>query len=181
MLDAITAAASYGWRVSQQPVDEPVESDDWSIAHLGSGEPDDTPHRPAHLRAIVIAAVAIVVVGLVIGIVVFNSSAPPLGRGAASASAAASTFVAAVNAGDEAGAADIACDRFADPARAVARTGSDAGISFALGRVTMRSKTAASVSVRERITLPGGHVHTQSLTLALVRSGARWLVCGRIG
>ncbi len=166
---------------SRDEPDESDEPDDWPIAHFGRGDHDAPPQHPTHLRAIVIAAVAIVVVGLVVGIIVFNASAPPLGRGAESASAAASTFVAAINAGDENGAADIACDRFEDPARAAARTGADAGITFALGRLTMRSKTAASVSVQERITLPGGHVHAQLLTLTIVRSGGRWLVCGRAG
>lgn len=171
-----------------QPADEPVgadepgaESDDWPVAHLGSGRDDAPARRPAHLRAIVIAALVVVVMGLVVGIIVFNASAPELGRGAATASDAANTFVAAINNGDEKAAADIACDRFADPARAAARTGSDPGISFALGRLTMRSKTAATVSVQERVELPGGHVHTQPLTLALERSGGRWLVCGRAG
>lgn len=157
------------------------ESDDWPVAHLGSGHDDTRSQRPAHLRAIVIAAVAVVVVGLVVGILVFNASAPTLGRGAESASAAASTFVAAINNGDEKRAADSACDQFADPARAAARTGSDPGIGFALGRLTMQSKTTATVSVQERITLPGGRVHTQPLTLSIQRSGGRWLVCGRAG
>lgn len=157
------------------------ESDDWPVVHLGRGDDDAPPHRPAHLRVIVIAAVAVVVVGLVVGILVFNASAPTLGRGAETASAAASTFVSAINNGDEKGAADSACDQFADPARAAARTGSDPGITFALGRLTMHSKTTATVSVQERITLPGGHVHTQPLTLSIQRSGGRWLVCGRAG
>lgn len=157
------------------------ESDDWPVAHLGSGHDDTRPHRPAHLRAIVITAGVIVVVGLVVGILVFNASAPSLGRGADSASAAASTFVAAINDGDEKAAADIACGQFADPARAAARTGADPGITFALGRLTMRSTTTATVSVQERITLPGGQVHTQPLTLDIQRSGGRWLVCGRSG
>jgi len=173
-----------------QPTEESIEesivadeSDDWPVAHLGRGDhdPDAPHHRPAHLRAIVIAAVSVVVVGLVVGILVFNASAPTLGRGADTADAAASTFVAAVNDGDEKGAADISCDQFADPARAAARTGRDAGITFALGHLTMRSKTTATVSVQERITLPGGHVHTQPLTLSIQRSGGRWLVCGRAG
>ena len=179
----ITARTPYGWRVSQR-IEEPTvadESDDWPVAHLGSGHDDTAPHRPAHLRAIVITAGVIVVVGLVVGILVFNASAPSLGRGAESAATAASTFVAAVNAGDERAAAAIACDQFADPARAVARTGSDPGISFALGRVTTHSATTATVSVQERITLPGGHVHTQPLTLDIERSAGRWLVCGRTG
>ena len=167
-----------------QPGHDPVEadeSDDWPVAHLGSGHDEVRPHRPAHLRAIVTAAVVVVVVGLVVGILVFNASAPTLGRGAETASAAASTFVAAINNGDEKGAADMACDVFVDPARAAARTGSDPGISFALGRLTMRSTTTATVSVQERIALPGGHVHTQPLTLSIQRSGGRWLVCGRAG
>lgn len=167
-----------------QPSDEPVaadEADAWPVAHLGSSENAAPAHRPAHLRAIVLAAVAVVVVGLVVGIAVFNASAPTLGRGAATASAAASRFVAAINNGDEKGAADIACDQFADPARAAARTGSDPGISFALGRLTRHSTTTASVSVQERIALPGGRTHTQPLSLSIERSGGRWLVCGRTG
>jgi hypothetical protein len=179
----ITPHTSYGWRVSQSP-DEPRVPDDasdWPIAHLGSGDNDSPRRRPTHLRAVVIAAVAVVVVGLVVGIVVFNSSAPSLGRGAETAQFAASTFVAAINNGNEKGAAAIACDSFANPARAAARTGSDPGISFALGRVTTVSNTVAHVSVQERIELPGGLMHTQLLTLTIVRSGGRWLVCGRVG
>jgi hypothetical protein len=171
-----------------QPTEEPIVVDDpddgWPVAHLGSGhteDRDDRPHRPAHLRAVIVAAVAVVVVGLVVGIFVFNASAPPLGRGASSASDAAATFVAAIDNGDEKAAADISCDQFADAARAAARTGSDPGITFALGRLTMRSTTTAAVSVQERITLPGGTLHRQPLTLDLQRSGGRWLVCGRSG
>jgi hypothetical protein len=172
-----------------QPADEPLDPAYLPIAHLGGGDQDDDdsddhdgpPHRPTHLRAIVITAIAVVAVGLVVGIIVFNSSAPKLGRGAATASDAASTFVAAVNDGNEKAAADIACDSFANPARAAARTGSDPGISFALGRLTMVSNTAAHVSVQERIELPGGQTHTQLLTLSIVRSSGSWLVCGRIG
>jgi hypothetical protein len=185
----ITPHTSYGWRVSQ-PADEPLDPAYLPIAHLGGGDHDDDdgndgndepPHRPAHLRAIVITAIAVVAVGLVVGIIVFNSSAPKLGRGAGTASDAASTFVAALNAGDEKAAADIACDSFADPAKAAARTGSDPGISFALGRLTMVSNTAAHVSVQERIQLPGGKTHAQLLTLVIVRSSGSWLVCGRVG
>ncbi len=128
-----------------------------------------------------ITAIAVVAIGLVVGIIVFNSSAPKLGRGAATASDAAATFVAALNNGSEKAAAAIACDSFADPAKAAARTGSDPGISFALGRLTSVSDSAAHVSVQERIELPGGQMHTQLLTLVIVRSSGRWLVCGRVG
>ncbi len=185
----ITPHTPYGWRVSQ-PADEPLDPAYLPIAHLGGEDHDNAndnddhdapPTRPAHLRAIVITAIAVVAVGLVVGIIVFNSSAPKLGRGAASASDAASTFVAAINNGDEKSAANIACDSFVDPAKAAARTGSDPGISFALGRLTMVSNTAAHVSVQERIQLPGGLRHTQLLTLSIARSSGRWLVCGRIG
>jgi hypothetical protein len=170
-----------------QPADEPLDPAYLPIAHLGGEDHDNDddqdapPHRPTHLRAIVITAIAVVAIGLVVGIIVFNSSAPKLGRGAATASDAASTFVAAVNDGDEKGAANIACDSFVDPAKAAARTGSDPGISFALGRLTMVSNTAAHVSVQERIELPGGLTHTQLLTLSIARSSGRWLVCGRVG
>jgi hypothetical protein len=170
-----------------QSVEEPVtdngdEPDEWPIAHLGRGDRSDGERsRPAHLRAIVITALTVVVVGLVVGIIVFNASAPPLGRGAESARAAAASYVSAIDAGDGAGAAKIACDSFTDDARAQARTGADRGISFGMGRVHQVSKTDAVVVVTETLTLPGGHTHSSPTTLAITRSGGRWLVCGRSG
>ncbi len=192
-LDAITPAKPYGGRVSQS-VEEPVtdhddesvdEPDEWPIAQLGRTRHDDGADgdrsRPAHLRAIVIAAVAVVVVGLTAGILVFNASAPPLGRGAESARAAATQYLAAIDAGNEAGAATISCNSFTDDARAQARTGSDEGISFRMGRVHQVSKTDAVVVVIETLTLPGGHRHSSPTTLAITESGGRWLMCGRSG
>jgi hypothetical protein len=35
------------------------------------------------------------------------------------------------------------------------------------------------VVVTETLALPGGKHHSQPMTLALTRSGGRWLVCGR--
>ena len=170
------------------------EPDEWPIAHLGRADADDDVDngdgsetddaergRPAHLRAIVIAAVAVVVVGLVVGILVFNASAPPLGRGAQTAAAAADRYVSAIDAGDEPAAAEIACDSFADDARAQARTGADKGISFRMGKVHQVSKTDAVVVVTETLTLPGGHRHSSPTTLAITESGGRWLICGRSG
>lgn len=160
--------------------DDPYDdAADWPIAQLGPGGIDAGPARPAHLRAIVIAALVVVVVGLIAGVIVFNTSAPPLGRGAETAAAAATQYVTAVNAGDETAAARISCDSFSDDARAQARSGSDKGISFRLGKVQSVSKADAVVVVSETLSLPGGHRHSQPMTLALSRSGGRWLVCGR--
>jgi hypothetical protein len=191
----------YGERVSQS-VEEPVTDhndepddrpddgpDEWPIAHLGrSGDDDGAADdadaeraRPAHLRAIVIAALAVVVIGLLVGILVFNASAPPLGRGAESAGVAADRYVRAIDAGDEPAAAKISCDSFTDDARAQARTGADKGISFRMGKVHQVSKTDAVVVVTETLTLPGGHTHSSPTTLAITESGGRWLMCGRSG
>lgn len=160
------------------PDDGPEE---WPIAHLGPGEdaPDGERARPAHLRAIVILALAVVVVGMTVGIVVFNASAPPLGRGAETSTGAAREYLAAVNAGNEAAAAKISCSSFTDDARAQARTGSDKGISYRMGKVSEVSKSDAVVVITETLTLPGGKTHSSPTTLALTRSGGRWLVCGR--
>ena len=105
-LDAITPRTPYGWRVSQ-PADEPRRRRRSSapIAHDSAGraisatiDDQDAPcaHRPAHLRAIVIAALA-VVVDRVWSSGSSCSTRPrrSSGRGAATASDAASTFVAA--------------------------------------------------------------------------------------
>lgn len=160
---------------------------DWPIAHLGRGDDSDgdsddsAPAGPTHLRAIVITALVVVVVGLVAGIVVFNSSAPPLGRGAETATAAARQYVTAVNAGDGDAASKISCDSFTAEARAQARSGSDKGISFRLGKVQSVSKSDAVVLVTETLALSGERRHSQPMTLALSRSGGRWLVCGRAG
>lgn len=168
----------------QQSVDEPLDPTELPIAHLGrAADPDEPEHpsSPRHLRLIVIVAALIVVVGFVVGVVLVNSSAPPLGRGAETAQAAATRYVTAINAGDQSAAADIACDSFADDARAQAGTGKDAGISFRLGRVRMVSKTDAVATVTERLVLPGGKSHSQPVALAIERSGGRWLICGRAG
>lgn len=166
-----------------QSVEEPLDPADLPLAHLGREMDPDEPERPSprHLRPIVIAAALVVVVGFVVGVVLFNSSAPPLGRGAETATAAATKYVAAVNAGDEKAAAAIACDNFADDARAQAGSGADAGISFRLGRVRMVSKADAVATLTERLELPGGKAHSQPVALAVVRSGGRWLICGRAG
>jgi hypothetical protein len=169
-----------------EPSDETADADDpdgLPLAQLGRDE-DGEPHpsRPStHLRAIVIAAALVVVVGFVIGVVVFNASAPRPSRGEASAADAAARYLAAINSGDEADAAAVACDSFADDARAAARTGSDAGIDFVLGRLHVSSKSAATVVVVERLTLPGGHRQRHPATLNILRSDGRWLMCGRAG
>jgi hypothetical protein len=181
-LDVITDSSAYREPVAQ-PSDESADPDELPLAQLGrdeDGEPN--PSRAAtHLRAIVITAAVIVIVGFVIGVLVFNASTTHLGRGEATAGDAASRYLAAVNAGDETDAAAVACDTFANDARAAARTGSDAGISFALGPLRMSSKTAATVVVIERLMLPGGRVHNQPTSLNILRSGGRWLMCGRAG
>lgn len=168
----------------QQSVDEPLDPAELPIAHLGRAVDPDEPEQPTgphHLRLILIVAALIVVVGFVVGVVLFNSSAPPLGRGAETAGAAAAKYVTAVNAGDEKAAADIACDSFADDARAQAGTGADRGISFRLGRVRMVSKADAIATLTERIELPGATSKAQPVALAISRSGGRWLICGRAG
>jgi hypothetical protein len=175
----------YGGPVSQT-TDDPADPAVLPLAHLGRARDDDPPdgeRAPSgpvrHLRLIVIAAAAIVVAGFVVGVVLVKASAPPLGRGAPTAADAAGRYLHAVNAGDEAAAADIACDTFADQARAQARSGADPGITFALGALTMASKTDATIGLAERIRLPGGSVQRQQVSLYLARSGGRWLVCGR--
>ena len=108
-----------------------------------------------------ITAIAVVAVGLVVGIIVFNSSAPKLGRGAARQSTRRARSSPRSTTATRRAPQAIACDSFVNPAKAAARTGSDPGISFALGRLTTVSNTAAHVSVQERIELPGGLMHTQ--------------------
>ena len=168
----------------QQSVDEPLDPAELPIAHLGREvDPDEAeqPSSPHHLRLIVVVAAVIVVVGFVVGVVLVRTSAPPLGRGAETAQAATTRYLDAVNAGDEGSAAAIACDSFADDARAQAGTGADAGISFLLRRVRMVSKADAVATLTEQVELPGGKSHSQPVALAIERSGGRWLVCGRAG
>lgn len=168
------------------PTDEPAEPAALPLAHLGRPLDSETPgdERPArgpvrHLRLAVGAAAVIVVVGLVVGILLVNSSAPPLGRGAETAPRAAAQYLRAVNAGDESAAAKISCDSFADDARAQARSGADPGITFRQGTVVMASKTDATVAVVQLIRFAGGRVQREQFALYLARSAGRWLVCGR--
>lgn len=171
---------------------EPMEPTVLPLAHLtrrrGDGIADDGEstgdnglRRPAHLRAVVVTAALVVAVGLVLGIVVFNASAPELGRGSATADAAATAYVHAVNAGDEKAAADVVCTSFADDARAAAASGRDGGIQFALGKVTKTGKTDAVATIRQTSTLPGGTTRTSAAGVSVLRSAGRRLVCGQLG
>lgn len=168
-----------------EPAGDPYDPAELPIAQLGaSAEADESdersPARASHLRLIVISAAAVVVIGLVVGIVLVNSSAPSPGRGESTARLAAQRYVRALNSGDERAAAAIACDTFADDARAQARSGADPSITFRLREVSMQSKTSATAVLLERAVLPGNHVHSGTLGVAVLMSGGRWLMCGRL-
>jgi hypothetical protein len=185
-LDAITRASSYRDAVNApvtDPAGDPVDPHELPLAHLGrpleGGGPQDGDRRPTHVRSIVIAASLVVVVGMIAGVAVFNNSAPELGRGAVTARDAAVEYVRSINTGDTTSAAKIACDSFTDDAAAAAGSGRDPGISFVLRSVRERSKTGAVAMISERTALPGGQTSSRAASVDVVRSGGRWLVCGR--
>jgi hypothetical protein len=156
---------------------DPDEPDVLPVVELARGD-DPRPARRWGGRWIVLAAAAVVVVGMVVGIAVFNASAPPAGRGATSAQGAARDFARAVDGGDGARAVAVSCTAFADAARALARSGRDKGIDFRLASVRVDSETSASAILAERLRVPG-HTEQQSVELSLVRTSGHWQVCGR--
>jgi hypothetical protein len=124
------------------------------------------------------AFAALVVIGLTVGIVVFNSASPERARGAATPQAATRQFLEAVNRGDGDAAAAISCNAFGDQARAVARTGKDPGISFTLVVVTPLGKDTATAEFAQHMQL-GKTVQNTPYRITLERGSQRWLVCGR--
>jgi hypothetical protein len=138
--------------------------------------------RPWWLRTrwLVVACALLVVVGLTVGILVFNASAPDAPRGARTPALAARQFVAALNAGDGAGAARMACDRFGDAARAAARSGADPSISFTLVGVTTRDRDNATATLVQQLRLSASDTQRVPYRLALLRGAGLWLVCDRL-
>jgi hypothetical protein len=166
-----------------------VSTDDGQLELFDGDDPptvelEQRPPRPRsswlRLRWVLVAFGVLVIGGLTLGIVVFNAAAPDEPRGAATPTAATRQFVAALNAGDRAGAADIACDEFADQARAAARSGQDPDISYTLVTVTSRDKDHATAELAQRMRIAGA-VQNVPYRVALLRGAQRWLVCGRAG
>jgi hypothetical protein len=156
---------------------EPVDPNALPLVELPRRE-DGEPHRAVRTWWFVVAAVIIVVVGGVVGVLVFNSAAPRPGRGAESPDAAATQFVAALNAGNEARAAAISCGPFADEARSAARSGKDPAFRYSLSLVHRDDRSSATAIVVEHLKLPGSR-QTHTNTVSVLRSQGRWLVCGR--
>lgn len=137
-----------------------------------------SPHS-VQTRWVVAAAAAIVVVGMVVGILVFNSSAPDAARGAASARQAAVQYVAALNHGDRDAAAAISCDAFANDARSAARSGTDPSLGYTLDQLVVADRTSSTAKITQHLTLPGETRQSRPADVAVLRSSGRWLVCGR--
>jgi hypothetical protein len=157
--------------------DDESEQDDPATVQLEPRSP--RPHA-WHLRTrwVVLAFVALVVVGLTVGIIVFNASAPDAARGARTARSAAQQYVAAVNAGSRAGAAKISCSSFSNDAEAAAASGKDPGIRFSLDLVTSLDKNQAIITVTEHLKFSGGTKQTDTSRLLVTRGAGLWLVCG---
>lgn len=172
---------------SHPPMDEsdegePLDPHELPIAQLGApreDEPDQPHHRQERVWWFVGITAAVVVIGLAIGIVVFNRSVPGRVHGALTAREAAVKFVAAVNAGSERRAAAISCETFVDDAKAVARTGQDRAFSLHLSRVRMDGSTSATAIITSRLRLPG-QVQTQPANITVLRQSGLWLMCGRV-
>ncbi|HZZ96519.1 MAG TPA: hypothetical protein VFE19_05880 [Jatrophihabitantaceae bacterium] len=144
-------------------------------------ELDREPHKqPSWLQLgwVVAAFVVLVVAGLTIGIVVFNAAAPKPARGAPTPTAATHQFLAALNAGDSSGAANISCAEFADSARAAARSGSRPDVSYALVTVTARGNDHATAEFAQHRKIRGVF-HNVPYRVSLRRGDKRWLVCGQ--
>lgn len=186
-LPATVIAAIYGCQVNPDDV-EPLRLEDGDLEPLDPSEfsnvqfersADKPPRRSVRTRWVVVAAVVIVVVGMVVGIVVFNASAPDAARGAESAKAAATEFVAAVNAGNLTGAAAISCDPFADEARSAARSGKDPSIRYTLDSVRKDDKTSATAAIVEHLKFRDAPAQEVQSRISVLRSSGRWLMCGR--
>lgn len=161
---------------------EPLDPNELPIAHLGGAtedEPDQPPHHQVRVWWFVGVTAAVVVIGLAVGIFVFNRSAPGRAHGALTARAAAEQFVAAVNAGSERRAAAISCDTFVDDAKAVARTGQDPAFSLRLSRVRIDGSATATAFIASRLKV-AGQVQTQPANVTVLRQGGLWLMCGRL-
>ena len=163
---------------------EPLDPNELPIAHLG-GHGDDQEetegeHRPVRVWWFVGVTAAVVVIGLVIGIVVFNRSAPSRIHGSLTAQEAAVQFVAAVNDGSERRAAAISCDAFVDDARAVAKSGQDRAFSLHLSHVRIDDPNSATAFITQRLELPG-QVQRASANVTVLRESGLWLMCGRAG
>lgn len=161
--------------------EEPLDPHELPIAHLGApseDQPEQPHHRPDRVWWFVGITAAVVVIGLAIGIFVFNRSAPSGVHGALTPREAAVKFVAAVNAGSERRAAAISCDTFVDDAKAVARTGQDRAFSLHLARVRIDGSTSATAIITSRLQLPG-QVQTQPANVTVLRQSGLWLMCGR--
>ncbi len=183
-----SGAAVYGVGVSTddpgpppepEPAADPVDPNSLPLVELHRPE-DRGPHRVVRTWWFVVAAALIVLVGGVVGVLVFNSSTPKPGRGAVSPDAAVRQFVAALNTGDEARAAAMSCDAFADQARSAARSGKDPAFRYSLGLVHRDDRSSATATVVEHLQLPGSR-QTQTNTVSVLRSQGRWLVCGLSG
>jgi hypothetical protein len=161
---------------------EPFDPNELPIAHLGGGdgveEPPGTEHRPVRVWWFVGVTAAVVVIGLIIGIVVFNRSAPSGIHGALTAREAAVQFVGAVNDGSERRAAAISCDAFVDDARAVAKSGQDRAFSLVLSRVRIDGSDSATAFITQRLELPG-QVQRAPANVTVLRENGLWLMCGR--
>jgi hypothetical protein len=163
----------------EQP--EPLDPNELPIAHLGGGpaeEPTGTERRPVRVWWFVGVTAAVVVVGLIIGILVFNRSAPSGVHGALTAREAAVQFVGAVNDGSERRAAAISCDAFVDDARAVAKSGQDRAFSLHLSRVRRSDANSAIAFIIQRLEVPG-QVQRAAANVTVLRENGLWLMCGR--
>lgn len=157
--------------------DDESEQGDPATVHL---EPRSPRTSTFHLRTrwVVLAFGALVVVGLTVGIIVFNASAPDAARGARTARTAAQQYVAAVNAGNRTGAAAISCASFTNDAQAAAASGKDPGITFSLDLVTLLGKNQSIITVTEHLKFSGGTKQAESSRLLVTRGAGLWLVCG---
>jgi hypothetical protein len=163
--------------------DEPYDPHELPIAHLGGpseDEPEQQGHRQVRVWWFVGVTAAIVVIGLTIGIFVFNRSTPSRVHGALTARGAAAQFVAAVNDGSERRAAAISCDTFVDDAKAVAKSGQDHAFSLHLSRVRIEGSNSATAFITQRLELPG-QVQRAPANVTVLRESGLWLMCGQIG
>lgn len=169
--------AIYGDDVDPDDVEPPLDAH--GLAYLRFERSKHEPARRAlRTRWIVAAAALIAVTAMVVGIVVFNASAPGPARGAASAKTAAKEFVTALNAGDALAAAAISCAEFAEDARSAARSGKDPAFRYTLDSVRLDDTTSATAVVSAHLALPGS-TQTKAHDISVLRSSGRWLMCGR--
>jgi hypothetical protein len=165
---------------------DPLDPNELPLAQLGrppddaADGPGETEHRQVRIWWFVGVTAAVVVIGLVIGIFVFNRSAPGRAHGALTAQEAAVQFVTAVNDGSERRAAAISCDTFVDDAKAVARSGQDNAFSLRLARVRLEGSGSATAFITQRLSL-AGKVQRAPANVTVLREAGLWLMCGRIG